>query len=79
MQDDTLQEVTEKLRERIFDLSEPLVVLFNEVEDLKDLLITVDNEYTERQLVNIGIQLIKNTNDFERCLENWIICPVDKM
>ena len=48
VQDDTLQEVTEKLRECIFDLSEPLVVLFNEVEYLKDLLITVDNEYTER-------------------------------
>ena len=38
-----------------------------------------DNEYTERQLVNIGIQIIKNTNDFERGLENWIIRPtVDK-
>ena len=48
MQDDTLQEVTEKLRERIFDLLEPLVVLFNEVEDLKALPIAADNEYTER-------------------------------
>ena len=32
-----------------------------------------DNEYTERQLVNIGIQLIKNINDFERGVDNWIL------
>lgn len=73
VQDDTLQEVTKKLRERVFDLSEPLDVLFNEVEDLKALSIAADNEYTERQLVNIGIQLIENTNDFKRGLENWIM------
>ena len=79
IQDDTLQEVTDKLRERIFDISEPLVVMFNEIEELKALSIAANNEYTERQLVNIGIQLIKNTNDFERGLENWIIRPaVDK-
>ena len=79
VQDDTLQEVTDKLRERIFDISEPLVVMFNDIEELKALSIAADNEYTERQLVNIGIQLIKNTNDFERGLESWIIRPaVDK-
>ena len=42
---------------------------------LNELSIAADNEYTEKQLVSIGIQLIKNTNDFERGLESWIIRP----
>jgi hypothetical protein len=75
VQDDTLQEATDKLRARIYDISQPLVVMFNDIQELNELSIAADNEYTERQLVNIGIQLIKNTNDFERGLESWIIRP----
>ena len=73
--DDNLQDATDKLRDRIFNISDPLVVLFNEIEELKALSIAADNEYTEKQLVSIGIQLIKNMNDFERGLETWIIRP----
>lgn len=73
--DDNLQDATDKLRERIFNISDPLVVLFNEIEELKALSIAADNEYTEKQLVSIGIHLIKNMNDFERGLETWIVRP----
>ena len=38
------------------------------------LSITAQNEYTKRKLVNISVQLIKNTNDFERALEDWNDC-----
>ena len=75
IQDEILQENTEKLRERIFNISDPLVVLFNEIQELKALSIAADNEYTEKQLVNIGVHLIKNMNDFERGLETWIVKP----
>ena len=50
--------------------------MYNEVEEIKELLIVAESEYTERQLVNIGVQLIKNTNDFERGLESWLTQPV---
>ena len=38
--------------------------------------IAAEAEYTETQLVNLGVQLIKNTNDFERGLETWLSQPV---
>ena len=77
--DTYLREVEEKLRSRVFDITEPLVVLYNEIEDLHSLSIAAQNEFTETQLVNLGIQLIKNFNDFERGLDDWMACPrIDK-
>ena len=72
VKDDELQDTADKLKEKIFDIASPLVVSYNEVEDLRALSIAAQNEYIERQLVKIGVQLIKNMNDFERALENWI-------
>ncbi len=49
-----------KFKDKIIYLkihNEP-IGLHNDIEELKALSIAADNEYTERQLVNIGIQLI---------------------
>ena len=75
IQDEVLQEATDKLYEHISDISESLLFLFNEIDEPKALSIAAEIEYTEKQLVNIGIQLIKNMNDYERGLENWIVKP----
>ena len=74
--DTYLREVEDKLRSRVFDITEPLVVLYNDIKDLHSLSIAAQNEFTETQLVNLGIQLIKNFNDFERGLDDWILVPV---
>lgn len=74
--DEELEETTTTLKARVFDISEPIVALFDEVEDLQELSIAAENELTERQLVQIGVQLIKNTNNFERGLETWLSQPI---
>ena len=33
---------------------DPLVINFNEIEDLRDLGVAADNEYSEQQLVKFG-------------------------
>ena len=62
----------DKLKVCIFDISRPLVAMYNEIEDVKELSIAADNKYTERQLVKLGVALIKNTNDFEHGLDIWM-------
>ena len=67
-----LEEAHTVIKARVFDVSQPLVAMFDAVEDLLELSIAAEDEFTQRQLVNLGQQLIKNANDFERGLEIWM-------
>ena len=69
--DKELEETTSTLKARVFNISQPIIALFDEFEDLKELSIAAENELTERQLIKIGEQLIKITNDFGHGLEAW--------
>ena len=75
VEDDELQRVHDDLKTKTFDISQPFVAMYNEVEDLKALSIAANNEYTETQLVNLGVRLIRNMGEFERALENWLATP----
>ena len=44
---DGLQQVHDELKTKVFDISQPLVAMYNKVEDLKALSIAAGNEYTE--------------------------------
>ena len=74
--DNELQRVTSTLKDKVYDLTEPLIGLFNDVKELKSLSITAENEYTKQQLVNFGIHLIKNMQDFKQALETWYALPL---
>jgi len=76
--DDYLQDVTDKLQARVFDITHPILLLFNEVKDLKLLSIAANVKYSERQLFNIGVQCICNYNDSERALEEWLDNDLDE-
>lgn len=75
VEDDELQRVHDDLKTKTFDISQPFVAMYNEVEDLKALSIAANNEYTETQLVNLGVRLIRNMAEFERALEDWLATP----
>ena len=49
--------------------------MFNKLEELNQVAIAANNLYTGQQLVNIGIQLIQNFNDFDRVLTSWYELP----
>ena len=42
--------------------------MFNEIQDLQDMAIAANNAYSDTQMVNLGIHLIKNLCDFEKGL-----------
>lgn len=64
-----------KLEVKVFDIQEPLQVLNDEVEEFQELSTAANLSNTPAQLVAIGEQLIKNTNDFKRGIDEWYTLP----
>ena len=55
-----------------------MIILFDELEELQKIFVTALNPYTGTQMVNIGLKLIKNFNDFGKGLISWFECPVEE-
>ena len=69
--EDDLVAAESALRARVFDIAQPLVIIYNEMDDLQQLATAAGVPYTEAQFVNLGIRLIKNMNDFDKGLTKW--------
>ena len=68
---ETLHEEEEKLATYYWDPKDPSVLMYKKIEDLVDLATATGIPKTDAQIVNLGITLIKKTNDFETALLNW--------
>ena len=60
-----LKDEEDILRQKFFNIGDPLIILFNEVEELQGLATAFGNPFSPVQQLTIGIQLIKHFNDFE--------------
>ena len=62
-----------------FTPSDPLVTIWSPIEKLKKFAIKAKRPYTDIQLIDMALQLIRNTRDFEKALGKWDKKPdVDK-
>ena len=59
------------LRARIYDITKPFVVIFNDIDEFQQLATAARLPYSDNQIINLGIRLIKNMNDFEKGLNEW--------
>ena len=73
--DDQLTEAETKLRSFQYDVLDPLVKVFDEVEELQHLGNAAQDPYSEAQLIKFALQIIKNTHDFETGIRTWIDLP----
>jgi hypothetical protein len=73
---DKLNDKEMELRAFVYNLQDPLVTLFDQVEDLKKLGDAAQMPYSEQQIINFGIQLIRNTHDFQDGLKDWYSKPL---
>ena len=64
-----LQTAEQEVKAFVYHLQDPLVVLFDKVEDIAKLAQAAKMPYTKAQIVNMGIQLIRNTHDFHAGLK----------
>ena len=65
---EVLAENTAAVKELQYSVKEPLVTVYNAIEDLKLLAKAANNPFTPVQLVDIAIQVIKNSHDFDNGL-----------
>ena len=72
---DTLDDFEEKVKNMSYHPSEPLVTVFNQIEDLERLGVAARDPFTDKQLVKIGLKIIKNTRDFADGLKTWYQRP----
>lgn len=65
----------EKVKNFTWNIIDPPVVLFNLIEDLQTISDAANNPKTISQLINYGLEIIKNTGEFETALLAWIARP----
>ena len=73
---ETLDEHEAKVRSLFWNLSDPPVTIFNEIEDLVELAEAARLPKTNAQIVNMGLHIIRKTQDFEQALTAWFARPV---
>ena len=71
IEDKDLREKEEEIKELTYELVDPIINIFNEIEDLRYLGVAADNKYSEQQLLKFGQYIIKNTEYFEHDLRIW--------
>ena len=69
--DDALAHKEKLVREMQYNVQDPLITIYKEVEDLEDLGKASSNPYLPSQLVTFALQIIKNTGDFEDSQKKW--------
>ena len=66
----------QNLRDIKYTPPTPLVAIFNKIEDLQDLATAAYSPYTQVQLLNIGIQILKDSGVFTEGLKAWYLTPI---
>ena len=73
--EDTLEDEKQNTRNMEFTIATPLTKMYKAVEDLQQLGIAAHTPFSDGQLVQIGIHIIKQTGDFHQALLNWYALP----
>ena len=60
-----------EIRTMSFHPADPMILLYNPIEKLKTMAEAAAISYTEAQLLDMGLTVIRNTRDFENALGTW--------
>ena len=70
-----LQAEEKAVKEMYYDVTHPIDIIFNKVEDLNDLSIAAHADYTEQQWINIAYVIINNTTKYQHYIRDWTRLP----
>ena len=68
------EEVKQKeleIRSMSFNPADPMILLFNPLEKLRKMAEAAKIDYTDAQILDMGLTVIRNTRDFEKALGDW--------
>ena len=58
-----------------FHPADPMILLYNPIEQLEKMAQSAQIPYTSRQSLDIALTVLRNTRDFERALSDWELKP----
>ena len=59
MSEETLLEKQDRLCAKFYNLTVPLIMMFNDIKDLQEMAVVSSSPYTPAQIINLGLKLIK--------------------
>jgi len=75
---EALVKKAQSIREITYDIQDPMVVLWNEIDDLTRLAEAANNPYTPRQILEFGETALLKCSDFEGDMKKWYSKPLDE-
>ena len=60
-----------ELRSKVYDIQEPLEVLFDELEDFKEFAKAAEVAKTDKQIIKIALKQLSNMGEFDSALKKW--------
>jgi len=72
---ETIGEQKEDVYAKGSDIQQPLIIMFDEIDELKQDTIATSNSYTATEMINIEINPLSNFNDFDKELTSWFERP----
>ena len=60
-----------EIRSMSYNPADPMILLYNPLEKLKKMAEAANIAYTEAQILDMGLTVIRNTRDFEKALGDW--------
>jgi len=70
-----LQEEERAVKEMVYDTTHPIDIIFNKVEDLLDLSVAANADFTAQQLINIAYVIINRTGKYQTYIREWLRTP----
>ena len=70
-----LAEFESSVRQYTYNVQEPLSLVFDLVEELQLLAEAARTPYSEVQLVSFGVEILRNTHDFQDGIKSWNHLP----
>ena len=72
-----LSDFKSNVRQYTYNVQDPLSLVFDLVEDLQLLADAAGTLYSELQLVSFGVEILRNTHDFQDGIKTWNRLPVE--
>ena len=69
-----LSATAKSLKTKVFDITHPLIIMYNKVYDLEDIVTASNNAYLDTKIINLVIQLIKTCAISKRDID-WYVRP----
>ena len=71
IEEEEVLKINSVLQAKVFDVTKPIIILFNEMDELQKLATAASLPFYDNQFLNLGVKLIKNMTIFNKGITEW--------